>query len=231
VSEEGFLSRWSRRKRAAGQGREEEAPAATPAAVPAAAPAMPAAAPAGPPASGAATDAVPPAAEAEPDFDPSSLPPIESLTAESDFGAFLRKGVPEPLRRAALRKAWGLDPAIRDFVGLADYDWDFNAPDGVPGFALELGGDVQRMLAEAVGFDRFDTAPEREPDREDAAAAAPEVAPRPGDGAAPAEPVPAEPALADAPAIAALPPAGEAAPGAAVAAAPVPRRHGSALPS
>jgi hypothetical protein len=26
------------------------------------------------------------------------------------------------------------DPAIRNFIGLADYAWDFNAPDTIPGF-------------------------------------------------------------------------------------------------
>src|SRR5690606_12871261 len=46
---------------------------------------------------------------------------------------------------------WSLDPGIRDFMGPADYAWDFNAPDGVPGFALELGGDVKRLLAQAIG--------------------------------------------------------------------------------
>ena len=55
------------------------------------------------------------------------------------------------LRQAALRRLWALDPAIRDFVGPADYAWDFNAPDGVPGFAISLSGEVGRLLAQAIG--------------------------------------------------------------------------------
>ncbi|MFX8512285.1 DUF3306 domain-containing protein, partial [Acinetobacter baumannii] len=73
-----------------------------------------------PPAAGSAT---PPALE----FDPASLPPVESLTPESDLAPFLRPEVPAALRQAALRRLWSLDPTIRDFVGPADYAWDYNA--------------------------------------------------------------------------------------------------------
>jgi hypothetical protein len=38
------------------------------------------------------------------------------------------------LSREALRRAWLADPAIRDFVGLAENAWDFNDPDAMPGF-------------------------------------------------------------------------------------------------
>jgi hypothetical protein len=131
MSDEGFLSRWSRRKRAA----EAGAPVAEPVT------AVPPAVVAPPPV---------PAPE-EPHFDITSLPSIDSLTSASDFAAFLRKEVPEALKRAALRKAWALDPAIRDFVGPADYAWDYNAPGGVPGSALELGGDIREMLAQVFG--------------------------------------------------------------------------------
>lgn len=31
-------------------------------------------------------------------------------------------------------KALWRDPAIRNYVGLSEYSWDFNAPGGVPGF-------------------------------------------------------------------------------------------------
>src|SRR3546814_4496941 len=43
---------------------------------------------------------------------PGPLPSLEDLTAESDLTAFLREGVPESLKKAALRKMWSLDPAI-----------------------------------------------------------------------------------------------------------------------
>jgi hypothetical protein len=63
-----------------------------------------------------------------------------------------------------LRRAWSLDPAIRDFIGPADYAWDFNAPDGVPGFALELGGDAMKLLSHALGLD----APAPKPEEDEA---------------------------------------------------------------
>jgi hypothetical protein len=38
------------------------------------------------------------------------LPSIESLTKDSDFSAFLRAGIPDDLRKAALSKLWASDP-------------------------------------------------------------------------------------------------------------------------
>jgi Protein of unknown function (DUF3306) len=67
-------------------------------------------------------------------FDPASLPSLESISADSDIGAFLQSGVPAELTRAALRRVWASDPAIRDFIGVAENQWDFNDPDGIPGF-------------------------------------------------------------------------------------------------
>lgn len=75
--------------------------------------------------------------DAEPALTPeelAALPKLDELTADSDITGFLRRGVPEALRNAALRKMWMLDPAIRDFVGPArDYSYDWNTPGGVPG--------------------------------------------------------------------------------------------------
>jgi hypothetical protein len=68
--------------------------------------------------------------------DISMLPPIESLTSESDLTVFLRPGVPADLLKAALQQAWRSDPAIRDFVGIAESQWDFNDPTAMPGFGL-----------------------------------------------------------------------------------------------
>lgn len=199
MSEEGqgFLSRWSRRKRAVLEGRAPEEPA------------LPAEAP---------PEALPEAAPApEDDFDLTSLPPVESLTIESDFTAFLHRKVPQELRAAALRRAWSLDPAIRDFIGPADYAWDFNAPDGVPGFALELGGDAMKLLSHALGLDAPAPKPEglAEDDQAPAPPAMAEAAPQPA--------LPDSPGLA----IAEEPPPPEPAPEAPPAR---PRRHGGALP-
>jgi hypothetical protein len=80
--------------------------------------------------------AVPPAAEAPspPAFDPASLPPIESIVADSNIQQFLHEAVPAELTRAALRSAWTADPAIRDFVGIAENQWNFNDHACMPGF-------------------------------------------------------------------------------------------------
>jgi len=81
-------------------------------------------------------------------FDPACLPPIESITAETDVRGFLGSGVPPELTRAALRRAWASDPAIRNFVGLADYDWDFNAAEPIAGFGpLRMTDEVAKMAA------------------------------------------------------------------------------------
>jgi hypothetical protein len=88
----------------------------------------------------------------EPPFDPLSVPPIESITADTDIRGFLAPGVPPELTRTALRRAWVADPKIRDFVGLADYDWDFNAPGSMAGFgSLEMTDKLRWGAAQMAG--------------------------------------------------------------------------------
>ena len=84
-------------------------------------------------------------------FDPASLPAIESVGAESNIRAFLETGVPVDLARAALRRVWSLDPAIRDFVGLSENSWDFNAPGAMAGFGPIDGEEVGRLLTRLLG--------------------------------------------------------------------------------
>ena len=134
MSSDDFLSRWSRRKLETR--REAQAPPAeplAPAEVPAEAP-----------------------GEAEPELTPeevAALPPLEELTAESDISAFLRRGVPELLKKAALRRVWSLDPAIRDYVSEArEYAYDWNVPGGVPGNGPMLATDnIPEMLRGIFG--------------------------------------------------------------------------------
>jgi hypothetical protein len=126
-----FLSRWSRRKldSAETNGANKKIPL---------------------PAEARKDDAsAPTALEAE--FDLSKLPPLESIGANSDITAFLQRGVPASLTRAALRRAWSSDPAIRDFVGLSENSWDFNAPDSMPGFGSLDASDVKRIAAQFFG--------------------------------------------------------------------------------
>jgi hypothetical protein len=139
MSSDNFLSRWSRRKQAA-RSREQPEAAAT------------RSEPVVPP----EEDASAMQAEAGLSADEiASLPSIEDLTAETDVSVFLRKGVPEPLRNAALRRMWSLDAKIREFVGDArDYAYDWNTPGGVPGFGpLPTTEEVLRMAARIVGGD------------------------------------------------------------------------------
>ena len=84
-------------------------------------------------------------------FDPASLPTIESIGAESNIRAFLEAGVPGDLARAALRRVWSLDPAIRDFVGLSENSWDFNTPGAMAGFGPIDGEEVGRLLTRLLG--------------------------------------------------------------------------------
>ena len=86
-----------------------------------------------------------------PAFDPASLPSIESIDAATDIRPFLEACVPDELRCAALRSTWSADPAIRDFVGIAESQWDFNDPATIPGFAVHAGTDhVFNLAAQSV---------------------------------------------------------------------------------
>lgn len=146
-----FLSRWSRRKREAGGSKEKNE---TGEAVAAPEP--------------ESQQGKPPAPDAAPipEFDAENLPPIETISAETDITAFMRTGVPETLKHAALRRAWASDPVIRDFVGLNENFWDAAGPDGIPGFGdLDPNLDVRRMVSELFGDGpRQDTQPEPQPE-------------------------------------------------------------------
>jgi Protein of unknown function (DUF3306) len=146
---ENFIARWSRRKREAAQDAD-----ATKAAAPPPAPTVESEHP--DEGRRKESDAAPADAGAlEPSvaaFDPTKLPPIETITAESDIRAFLAPGVPPELTRAALRRAWATDPKIRDFVGLSENSWDFNAPGAIAGFGpLEMTDELRAQVADMVG--------------------------------------------------------------------------------
>lgn len=141
-SEDNFITRWSRLKRSSAQATKTPAEARQPDAQPGGH-ADPARAPAAP-------RERPPSSDAP--FDPATLPPIESITAGSDIRAFLQKGVPAELTKAALRHVWTADPAIRDFIGLAENQWDFTDPASIPGFGpLEATDGLRQLVAQAMG--------------------------------------------------------------------------------
>ena len=143
----------------------------------------------------------------DPVVDLTKLPPIESITAATDIQPFLARGVPSELTRAALRRAWAADPTIRDFIGLAENAWDFNAPDAMGGFGpLELTDELRREIAAMVGRGLAREAPVPTPSATDPHPTARSSAraadlPLPGGGitesVAPAEPGSSEDALAE----------------------------------
>lgn len=206
AEDDSFLTRWARRKHA----QKVEKPAAEEVVKPQD---MPANKTAGKPA------AAPTEGET---IDLASLPPIESLGAESDYTVFLRPGVPDSLRLAALRQLWLTEPSIRNYEALVDYAWDFNAP----GYGKLLPTDDVEKLLKAVFR-------EDEPVREKPAAT--EEPPAQQTAAPPADTVRRSDSR---PAVASPPPTPDAtAPSGTpaeppVAAAPDPprRRHGAALP-
>lgn len=189
-SEDNFLARWSRRKREVeeaedpppplrgrvGEGGEPQPQHPFPSPTP------------------------DPAPQGGGEAPPEPLPSLDDLTAESDLSAFMRAGVPEALRKAALRRMWSLDPAIRDHVGLAEYAWDFNNPASMAGFGAVAAGTPMARLAASVMSgqgDRRDLsevvpetpeeqAPAAEPPSSEVSAHLPTaVAPYAGDGRAP----------------------------------------------
>jgi len=105
--DEGFLGRWSRRKREA-----RAAPVA----------------PEPPAAAKAPTEA---AAQPPQAAEPPPLPPVESLTPESDFAPFMRPEVDPALKGRAL-KALFRDPALYPMDGLDVYVDDYAKPDPLP---------------------------------------------------------------------------------------------------
>jgi Protein of unknown function (DUF3306) len=145
--EESFLQRWSRRKQAhqsplregsASEAREEDVGSAEENRV------------AAEPLSAPTQSAVPP---------PTPVPPIETIGQGTDISPFLAAGVPEEITRAALRRAWSTDPAIRDFVGLSENFWDAPvAGGGIPGFGTLTIDEARNLLARLTG-------PSEEPDQ------------------------------------------------------------------
>ncbi len=105
-SETGFLQRWSDRKTQAARGKDPDQ--VTPTDEP-------------------PTDASEATATTEPANDDPSVTEadLEGLTYESDYTKFMGEGVPEALRRRALRQLWRSDPILANVDGLCDYDDDF----------------------------------------------------------------------------------------------------------
>ncbi|MEM7633411.1 MAG: DUF3306 domain-containing protein [Pseudomonadota bacterium] len=85
---------------------------------------------------------------------------IETLTYDNDFTVFMKSWVPGPLRQRALRKLWTTNPALAVLDGLNDYDLDYTdaamqagkvVSSYVPGRGYATLEEVAEKLAGAIG--------------------------------------------------------------------------------
>src|SRR5215218_10326753 len=142
IEPDNLILRWARLKRQSDIGRTIEAARIDSAKEPQEPALVPSEATAQPPIDAAA----------DKPFDLSGLPSIEAISANTDVRGFLQSRVPTELMRAALRKAWTSDPAIRDFIGIAENQWDFNDQNAIPGFGpLEMTGNETAGLTHVLG--------------------------------------------------------------------------------
>jgi hypothetical protein len=135
--EEGVLARWSRLKRE--QAERNESPPSEETAASASLPAAP--------------DAGVDAQEESDTVRLEDLPDIETLTYESDFSAFMAKGVPKAIRNQALKKLWRSNPVLANLDGLNDYDLDYR-PSVIRALAARAAEDLARGTKWQTARDR-----------------------------------------------------------------------------
>jgi hypothetical protein len=137
--DEGFLGRWSRRKRAAAEAEPRPAPLVPPVELPAEAP----------------VPAVENQADSEPpqELEPVEPPSLDLIDKDFQLAPWLKQNVPEAWKLAAMRRAWENDPAIAGFENPArDYALDWNTPGGAPGYGpLNESDDVAEMVRGIFG--------------------------------------------------------------------------------
>ena len=100
--EDGFLSRWSARKRGKAEEPEEaEAPVAD-------------------------VEGAPEPELSEEDYlAEHDLTDPDEMAQDDDFAAFMKTGVPAALKRRALRRLWTLNPVLANVDGLVEYGEDY----------------------------------------------------------------------------------------------------------
>ncbi|MCA1297267.1 DUF3306 domain-containing protein [Stappia indica] len=165
----GFLTRWSRRKQAAraeDAERPEEAAALEPDDADETVPA----------------DAEEARLEAE-NRAAAEAVDLETLTFDSDYSVFLKKGVPASLKNAALRRLWRSNPVLACVDGLNDYDGDFRD-------VKSLGEGLKTAWEVGKGYRR--KGEELDAARKAAASDAPDAAPQPAEAVAAQEGAPAD---------------------------------------
>ena len=77
-----------------------------------------------------------------------ALPPLDSLTFESDFKAFMHAKVEESVKRAALKKLFA-DPRFNVMDGLDVYIDDYSKPNPIPAAMLAGLRQAQQILERA----------------------------------------------------------------------------------
>lgn len=196
MSDDGFLSRWARRKADTRAGRSQAEPQRPDAPAPqstvgAAAPqavgavvsrpsaGLPAGATAGMPAPAAANaepvaPAGPQAAPAEP---PPTLEEAAALAPGADVSRFVRRGVDAAVQRTALKRLFA-DPHFNIMDGLDTYIDDYGRPDPIPAAML-------RQMNQSKFLGLFE---EEETPQTANATPDPDAAPAPAQDAGPAEP-------------------------------------------
>ena len=132
MTDEPFLSRWLRRKSAAKTAAPLEKPPEPAASVTPGFPMDRDTIQLAPVKAGAAAD------------EPEPLPPVESLTPDSDFAAFMRPEVDPSLKRAAFKKLME-DPRFNVMDGLDVYIDDYSKPDPLPEGWLEKMSQVRYL--------------------------------------------------------------------------------------
>ena len=103
--------------------------------------------------------------------EPPPLPPVESLTPESDFTAFMQAKVPDALRRAALKKLFA-DPMFGAPDPYEAYSGDWTGGGEIPEEMLKTLHQAKRVL-----FDEPPPPPVRDEDPPTASAEPAEAAP------------------------------------------------------
>lgn len=120
---------------------------------------------------------------------------LETLEYDSDFEVFLKKGVPDALKNAAMQKLWRSNPVLAVLDGLNDYDEDFgDAKLNVYKSAWDVGrGFLTDEEMNHNPVDRVKAALEKLVDVEPAAPAVESLASLEIDAADREETIPAEP--------------------------------------
>ena len=179
MSDETFLSRWSRRKAAELRGVPEHEPVAV-----------------APPAEGAPVALSGEPAEPAPDAPPPlTLEDAAKLTPADDFAPFVAHGVDDAVKRAALKKLFA-DPHFNVMDGLDTYIDDYSQPDPIPPEMLrELRHVAELRLFEPLDDEAADVAKTVyfEPDAAAAPVVTGETPPEPAEPPAVAEPAQATP--------------------------------------